>query len=285
MITRLVQLAAAAIAVAAATAAAAATPARRLPRGYTAGHFCSACRAISAEVYAAYARAPEGETVDSGSFRLSESGKQAGRLRVPLRQSHLHATAVLDAACADIAARHVLFPAIAPDVFVPAADVDRHGLRANATADAPAVRALRSLCDALLDEHYDALAAAVRAAPLAEGEWTGAAPALCDGESGLFAACDAAAHPPVRLAADVVAVARAEKVADDAHRAALGREGDSAAEPAGSAAAAEGNASGGGGGGGGSAGGAATATATPAAGRAHHLPLSPAGEAAAREEL
>jgi TLR4 regulator and MIR-interacting MSAP len=196
---------------------------RRLPRGYTPGAFCSACRAVSAEFYAAWAAVSPEETVTSGSFRLSGSGKQRGLTRVPLRQSATHATHVLETVCAQVKDKFVVFPEIAPDVFVAVRDAEAAGVKVNATKDTRAVRALGNVCSSLVDEYYDMLVAVVQAAPLERAAWVGDGRAFCGGdggEGGVVAACGRGAGQ-VRVAAEVLEEAKALKVEGDAYRAAV----------------------------------------------------------------
>lgn len=219
---------AAPLALVAALALGAAPAAARLPRGFSQAAFCSACRAVAAEFHAAYAAADEHATVPTGSYRLNEEGKQIGRLTIPLRQSATHATHVLDATCTAIAERYMIYPRIAPDVFVAAADIDARDARANATADARAVRSLPAVCSRMLDEHYDELVALVQAGPLAAEAWGGEAEALCaEGRGGVVSACGETA---VRLAGDVLDEAVAQREADDKHKALVSAEREAEAK-------------------------------------------------------
>jgi hypothetical protein len=193
----------------------------RLPRGYTMRHYCSACRAVARELRQAYLSAPASATLDSGSFRLAESGKQPHRTTVPLRTSELHAVEVLDAACAKLDTKYVVYAGIAPDVFVPGVDKDRFGLSANASGadQAAVVRALPNLCAAIVDEFEDRIKSVLRAGDLedgsdAAGDWAARADGLCAADGGIVAAC-ADGHDPGSADA-VVELAKAQKLDHDA---------------------------------------------------------------------
>jgi hypothetical protein len=166
---------------------------RRLPRGFTPALYCAACRSVALEIRIAHDAASASETVDSGSFRLSESGKQLARTRVPLRRSELHAIASLDAACADIAARYLLpLDSVRRGPFVPKTLRDERGLAdANFTDDCVPVRALRALCANIVDEYEDELKSRLKAGDLQPEEWS---LELC-GPEGIVAACDKDSEP------------------------------------------------------------------------------------------
>lgn len=169
---------------------------RRLPRGFTPTLFCSACRAVAREVHDAHVSVPDSETIDAGSFRLSESGKQPDRRQVPLRNSELHAVTVLDAACTGISTRYVIFD-LFPQVFVSVREQKHHDLYANVTADCAQVRALRELCTSLIDDIEEDLKQMLKNGKVTAHAWTGSADELC-GEHGLFPACNLEeGDPPV----------------------------------------------------------------------------------------
>lgn len=174
----------------------------RLPRSFTPDHFCSACRAVSLRLSDAYLSVPADATLDSGSFRLSGSGKQAGLQKVPMRQTELHAGHVIDATCKAIGEKFVVFD-VAPAVFV--ADTAIDGVGEKALRDTRAVRALGAFCNDLLDEYYDEIVAMIKAGPLVEEELLGEAGRLC-GVTGVFKACKGG----VGLSADVVEVVRGQ---------------------------------------------------------------------------
>lgn len=201
---------------------------KRLPRSFTPTHYCSACRAISFQFSEKYKAAPAESTIDSGSFRLSGSGKQKGLQKVPIRQTEFHAGTVIEQTCNNIESNWVIFEGIAPAVFVRRTLVQEEGLEANATTDSKPLRSLPAVCDGLLDEHYDELVALVTAGPLADDDFLGEAPALCDGETGLFRACAKDAGDE-QLLIDVLAEARVQLALQEAADAS----GESAEEKAG----------------------------------------------------
>lgn len=178
---------------------------KRLPRSFTPTHYCSACHAIAFQFSEVYTSVPEDGTVDSGSFRLSESGKQKGLQKVPIRQTELHAGYVLEETCKDIQSNWVIFEGIAPSIFVPAAMVREQGLDINATSDSKPLRSLREVCSGLLDDHYDELVSLIKTKPLTETDFLGDAAVLCDGVTGIFRACTTDAE---ELFIDVLAEAR-----------------------------------------------------------------------------
>jgi hypothetical protein len=166
---------------------------RRLPRGFTPALYCAACHSVASEIRSAHEAGSASETIDAGSFRLSESGKQLARTQVPLRRSEFHAVATLDTACAEISSRYVLpTDSVLSGPFVPKALRDERGLSgANFTDDCGPVRALRALCSQLVDEHEEALKDRLKSGDLHPDAW---ADELC-GSSGIATACDQASEP------------------------------------------------------------------------------------------
>lgn len=185
--------------------------ARRLPRGFTPQLFCSACRVVSREVHDAYVSVPASETIDAGSFRLAESGKQPERRQVPLRSSELHAVTVLDAACARISSNYVVFD-VNLEIFVSIKEQQRHGLKENATADCSHVRALRAICTNIIDEFEDELKERLKSGVVNAAGWTGKADEFC-GETGLLVACNSQSDPGIE--GDVVQLALQQKKLHD----------------------------------------------------------------------
>lgn len=97
--------------------------------------------------------------IDSGSYRLSGSGKQPGRKKVPYRGSDLHITTVLDNACEKISDKFVRFEQH-PDVFVEKAL--QEGIAAITTGDCKPVRSLNGICSNTVDDREDELQTLLR---------------------------------------------------------------------------------------------------------------------------
>lgn len=163
----------------------------RLPRDYTRALHCSACHCVGMQIRRVYLEASDTEKIDTGSFRLSESGKQPNRRQVPLRSSELHAVTVLDAACTGIMGKYVLFD-FEPDVFISNADRLENKLTANFTKDRVAVRGLEAVCTGWLDDNEEELRDWLKSdPPVDEDAWIAE---LCD-ESGIIGVCRSDALP------------------------------------------------------------------------------------------
>lgn len=130
----------------------------------------TACRAVASEIHAFWSKADSAEMIDTGSYRLSGSGKQPGRRKVPYKGSDLHITTVLDNACEKISDKFVRFEEH-PHVFVER--TLQEAIVANTTGDCKPVRALNGICSNLVDEMGDELLELLRGrTEIALGTWT-----------------------------------------------------------------------------------------------------------------